>query len=126
MSRIVSYFFGLPCVWFKLFKAGLTLEQLSWWLSLSTSEDHFVNRLLLEAEQNNILQRTFDVSVQPLRARAAPLFVNLYPQRMNVDNFPLPPERHQLLKELKGARGMRPQQNMGEASIPKFPEFIIH
>lgn len=41
-------------------------------------------------------------------------------------HFPLPPERHQLLRELKGARGMRPQQNMGEASIPKFPEFIIH
>lgn len=129
MSRIVSYFFGLPCVWFKSFKAGLTFRQLSWCLSLCTSGDHFVNRLLLEAEQNNILRRTFDVSVQPPRARAAPLLVNLYPQRMKADNLyalSLPPERHQLLRELKGARGMRPQQSMGEASIPKFPEFIIH
>lgn len=41
-------------------------------------------------------------------------------------HFPLPPERHQLLRELKGVCGMRPQRNMGEASIPKFPEFIIH
>lgn len=105
MSRIVSYFFGLPCVWFKLFKAGLTLEQLSWWLSLSTSEDHFVNRLLLEAEQNNILQRTFDVSVQPLRARAAPLFVNLYPHRMNVDNlYALSPSTRKT-SAAKGAEG---------------------
>lgn len=87
MSRIVSYFFRLPCVWFKSFKAGLTLGQLSWCLSLCTSGGHFVNRLLLEAEQNNILQTTFDVSVQPPKARATPLFVNLYPQRMNTDNL---------------------------------------
>lgn len=105
MSRILSYFLGLPCVRFKSFKAGLALGQLSWCLSLCTSGVHFVNRLLLEAEQNNILQRTFDVSVQSPRARAAPLFVNLYPQRMNADNlYALSPSTRKT-SAAKGAEG---------------------